>query len=68
MVLYTDGVVEAMSPEHEEYGDQHFYSFVKRNAKMRSKDFVVELVRDLDQHKGSGEQHDDITIVTLRVS
>lgn len=67
LVLYTDGVVEAMSPEHEEYGDDRFYRFVQQHATMRSKDFVHELVQTIDEHEGPAEQHDDITIVTLRV-
>jgi sigma-B regulation protein RsbU (phosphoserine phosphatase) len=67
VVMYTDGVVEAMSERHEEYGDDRFYEFVKQHARMRSKDFVNSLVRDLDEHKGRAEQHDDITISTLRV-
>jgi serine phosphatase RsbU (regulator of sigma subunit) len=66
VVMYTDGVVEAMSEEHEEYGDERFYRFVRDHARMRSKDFVLALVRDLDEHKGSAEQHDDITISTFR--
>ena len=66
-VMYTDGVVEAMSERHEEYGDDRFYKFVQEHARMRSKDFVNALVRDLDEHKGRAEQHDDITISTFRV-
>ena len=66
VVMYTDGVVEAMSEEHEEYGDERFYTFVRDHARMRSKDFVLALVRELDEHKGNAEQHDDITISTFR--
>lgn len=67
VVMYTDGVVEAMNSQHDEYGDERFYEFVRENARMRSKDFVLALVRDLDAHKGDADQHDDITIATLRV-
>ncbi len=67
VVMYTDGVVEAMNPEHEEYGDERLYEFVREHARMRSKEFVNALVRDLEDHQGSAEQHDDITISTFRV-
>jgi len=67
VVLYTDGVVEAMNSRHEEYGDDRFYQFILTHARMTSKDFVFALVRDLDEHKGKAEQHDDITIATVRV-
>ncbi len=68
VVLYTDGVVEAMNSKNEQYGDDRFYKFVLRNAHMTSKDFVRALTRDLDEHKGEAEQHDDITIVTFKVT
>ncbi len=68
VVLYTDGVVEAMNVKHEEYGDDRFYQFVLTHARMTSKDFVRALVRDLDEHKGKAEQHDDITIATVGLS
>jgi len=67
VVMYTDGVVEAMDEAGEEYGDDRFYSFVKDHARMRSKDLVQAITRDLDAHKGEADQHDDITLVTFRV-
>jgi HAMP domain-containing protein len=65
-VLYTDGVVEAMNEEHEEYTDQKFYDFVMAHAEEDSKTFVHKLVSDVKKHQGKAPQHDDITIVTFR--
>jgi len=67
VVMYTDGVVEAMDEKKEEYGDERLHSFVRDHARMRSKDFVLALVRDLEAHRGDAAQHDDTTIVTFRV-
>ncbi len=67
VVLYTDGVVEAMNAQHEEFGDERFYRFVQKHARLSSKEFVTLLVKALDEHKGMAEQHDDITISTFRV-
>jgi len=67
-VMYTDGVVEAMNDKNEEYTEERFYKFVHQNTTMPSKEFTWALVADLDAHKGDAEQHDDITIVTVRVS
>lgn len=66
-VIYTDGVVEAMSPDYEEYGEERYFTFCRDHAQSSSKDFVLASVKDLDLHKGDAEQHDDITIVTFRV-
>jgi sigma-B regulation protein RsbU (phosphoserine phosphatase) len=68
VVLYTDGVVEAMNEKHEEFTDERFYKWVQANAReMRSRDFVVGLQKELEAHRGRAEQHDDITVVTIRV-
>ncbi len=67
VVLYTDGVVEAMNSKNEEYTPERFYEFCKKNTNQSSKDFVAGLLDDLDAHKGKAEQHDDITVVTFKV-
>ena len=67
VLLYTDGVVEAMNSRKEEFGDEQLYNFVRENAELNSSDFVELLVSTLDKHKGKAEQHDDITIFTFKV-
>jgi len=67
IVMYTDGVVEAMNAEKEEFGEERFYKFVRDNAERPSREFVRALVWELDTHKGKAEQHDDITIITVRL-
>ncbi|MCW8133809.1 MAG: SpoIIE family protein phosphatase, partial [Planctomycetota bacterium] len=67
VVMYTDGVVEAMNAEHEEWGDEALEAFVQQNAEIKSKDFVRLLLKALDDHKGEAEQHDDITLTTFRI-
>lgn len=68
VVMYTDGVVEAMNDKREEWSDEALDAFTIKNAALPSKEYVRLLVKDLDDHKGSAEQHDDITIMTFRVS
>lgn len=67
VVLYTDGVVEAMNESHEEFTDEALVNFVKQHAEIKSKDFVRLLLKALDEHKGAAEQHDDITLTTFRI-
>jgi serine phosphatase RsbU (regulator of sigma subunit) len=67
VVLYTDGVVEAMNEKHEEFGDERFYRWVQANARGKSRDFVRLLLHELEEHRGKAEQHDDITVVTIMV-
>ncbi len=66
-VLYTDGVVEAMDAKNVEFGDERFYKMVQTLADKDSNVFINTIVKALDDHKGDSPQHDDITLVTVRV-
>lgn len=66
VVLYTDGVVEAMDSARREFGDKRFYRLVGELAEHDSNQLLTLTVKALDEHKGSAPQSDDITIVTLR--
>lgn len=66
-VLYTDGVVEAMDGRNVEFGDERFYKMVQSLADKDSNVFINTVVKALDDHKGDAPQHDDITLVTVRV-
>jgi sigma-B regulation protein RsbU (phosphoserine phosphatase) len=67
-VLFTDGVVESMNGKNEEFGQNRFYQRAKELADRSSSDFLMQLMQEVDAHQGSAPQHDDITIVTGRVS
>jgi serine phosphatase RsbU (regulator of sigma subunit) len=67
VVLYTDGVVEAMNEKNEEFGDERFRALVQGCGDCSSREFVKGLVGELDTHRGSAPPHDDITVVTFRL-
>jgi serine phosphatase RsbU (regulator of sigma subunit) len=67
-VLYTDGVVEAMNEQREEFTDERFYKWVQANARdKKSRELVAGLLKELEAHRGRADQHDDITVVTIKV-
>jgi sigma-B regulation protein RsbU (phosphoserine phosphatase) len=65
-VLYTDGVIESMNSNHEQYGQNKFYLRTKQLADKSSSEYLSLLVNELEEHQGEATQHDDITIVTGR--
>jgi serine phosphatase RsbU (regulator of sigma subunit) len=67
VVLYTDGVVEAMNEARVEWSEEALDAFTLAHAQLPSKEFVRLLIKALDDHKGAAEQHDDITITTFRI-
>lgn len=65
MVLTSDGITEAHSPEGEMYGFSRLIGRVAGRAK--NDDMVTALVGDLEKWTGPGaEQEDDITLVVVR--
>jgi anti-sigma regulatory factor (Ser/Thr protein kinase) len=65
MVLTSDGITEAHSPDGEMYGFSRLMGRVAGKAK--NDDMVTSLVGDLEKWTGPGaEQEDDITLVVVR--
>ncbi len=65
-VLYTDGVIESMNKNSEQFGQNRFYLRCKQLADKSSSEFLSLLVSEVEAHQGEAPQHDDITIVTGR--
>jgi len=66
LILYTDGITEAMNGSKQLYGEDRLLEFVKAVPKEQAKHIVVELRRDVAAFVGGAEQSDDITILVLR--
>jgi sigma-B regulation protein RsbU (phosphoserine phosphatase) len=66
IVAFTDGTVEAMNAQNQEFGDDRFYTLIRDLAPRDSNQMLNLVVKALDEHKGNAPQSDDITIVTLR--
>ena len=65
LVLYTDGVTDAMNDRGEDFGEDRLIDVVRRNrdlAPQRMLAAVVEEVRRFSPH----EQHDDITMIVAK--
>jgi serine phosphatase RsbU (regulator of sigma subunit) len=67
-VLYTDGVIESMNANNEQFGQNRFYLRAKELADQSSSDFLSQLMKEVGEHRGSTPQRDDMTLVTGRVA
>ncbi len=62
LVLYTDGVTEAMNDAGDLYDSQRpFKEFVGHHRPTSSAEFIQELIGDVKSFIGSAQQSDDIT-------
>lgn len=66
VVLYTDGMVETMNPEGEEFSEESFCKCINEMSTQRSDLFVKNLVQAVTNFQSTAPQHDDLTLVTIR--
>jgi len=67
IVFYTDGVVEAMNKKEKMYGFDRFLEVIKENSGLDANPFMEKLIDDINSFVGKAEQHDDLTIVVIKV-
>lgn len=65
LLLYTDGVTEAMNPEQDEYGKDRMADSFKSAAKGGAKHIITELNKNLESFVNGYHQMDDITIIAI---
>ncbi len=66
IVLYTDGITEAMNAQKELFGYERFIALIQRSA--AAPDVLqAEIIRKVKQFTGLSPQHDDITLVCFGV-
>jgi sigma-B regulation protein RsbU (phosphoserine phosphatase) len=68
LLLYTDGVTEAMDPSETLYSDQRLERFLDRNRGSSPRQVISDLIRDVRQFAGEAPQSDDITALALLYS
>lgn len=67
VVLYTDGVTEAMNGDNEEYGVDRLTRLAEKMQQYSSKEIIEAIVRDVTEFASGRPQFDDITIMVLKV-
>lgn len=66
LVLYTDGITEALSEEDEYFTLDRLRAVVKRWGHLEPQPLIERILGEVRQHIGKGEQEDDITLVVLK--
>lgn len=65
LVMYTDGVNEAMNEANEEYSDERLMSFLATQKGQGCRVIIDNLLADVKAFVGSAPQSDDITLMSL---
>jgi sigma-B regulation protein RsbU (phosphoserine phosphatase) len=66
LVIFTDGVVEAVNGKGAEYGEPELIRLVDRQSGSAPIELLRSLLAELDRYVGNTPQHDDITCLLLK--
>lgn len=66
LLLYTDGLTEAMNSTHEQFGLQRVMNVIDNNVNMPSKQMLDKLHQATLEFVGNAEQSDDLTMFAVR--
>ena len=68
LLLYTDGVTEAMNPADAMFDEPRLVELAGRERAQKMRPLVEEIVAAVHAHAAGAEQSDDITLLALRVA
>lgn len=66
LVLYTDGVTEALDANGDEFGPERMIRSVQASAREGAAGVISRLTADVREFAGGHPQHDDITLIVVR--
>jgi phosphoserine phosphatase RsbU/P len=66
LVLYTDGVTEALNGEGDEFGRERMIRSVQASAREGAAGMIARLTADVRTFAGGHPQNDDITLIVIR--
>jgi serine phosphatase RsbU (regulator of sigma subunit)/dihydrofolate reductase len=68
LLAFTDGISEAMNPNDEEWGEDRMIAEAKAHADLPAAELLQRLFRAADAFADGTPQHDDMTLVVLRLT
>ncbi len=66
IVMFTDGVPDALNEKDEEYGMERMTQVYIKNANKPAEQILAAIENDLQTHVGEANRFDDVTIVVLK--
>jgi sigma-B regulation protein RsbU (phosphoserine phosphatase) len=68
LLVFTDGVTEALNTQDEEFGDERLKALIRRIAHLPVNEIKTRISQELRSWIGDAPQHDDLTFVVMKVN
>jgi sigma-B regulation protein RsbU (phosphoserine phosphatase) len=66
LIIFTDGMVEAVNAREEEYGEARLLKAIEAGVTASPSEMLKRLMAELDLFVGNTPQHDDVTCMLLK--
>jgi len=66
LVIYSDGISEAMNDLMEEFGDEKLKSIVENNSDISAVRLIERITKAAKKHIGNAQQNDDMTLIVVK--
>ncbi|MFQ6617542.1 MAG: PP2C family protein-serine/threonine phosphatase, partial [Fidelibacterota bacterium] len=66
MVIYSDGITEAMNANDREFGEERLEALVSENLSISSSEIIKKIISTVQSFVGDTPQFDDITLVIIK--
>jgi len=66
LVVYSDGVAEAMNAKEEQFGEERLLDVIRRNHCHGARQLIDDIIAAVKSHTGNHPQYDDMTLLVLR--
>lgn len=67
LLIFTDGVTEAASPEDEQFGEERLEEVLRAHCKIGTRPLIDQIVADVLAFQKTAPVADDLTLVCLRI-
>jgi serine phosphatase RsbU (regulator of sigma subunit) len=67
-LFFTDGLSEAMNPQADLFGESRLREIMERHSDLAPEDLREKIIDDVFAFTEGEDQHDDMTMVLVRVS
>ena len=68
LVIFSDGVSEAMDGGGEEYGEERLTRALQAVPQGTAEEIRAELIKDIQSFVGENPLHDDLSLLVIRFS
>ncbi len=68
LVFFTDGLSEAMNPQSELFGERRLRDVIEQASQLGSEELKERILDEIRRFAAGAAQHDDMTLVVLKVA